>query len=89
MKYRVMDQFISKAKDIYGDDFVPLHRPVFEGNERKYVVDCIDSNFVSSVGLKVNEFEEKVREFTGSRYAISTVSGTAALHISLLRTLVT
>jgi aminotransferase in exopolysaccharide biosynthesis len=84
MNNNLVEQFIAFTRDIYGESFVPLHRPVFEGNERKYLVDCIDSNFVSSAGLKVNEFEEKVAEFTGSKYAISTVNGTAALHISLL-----
>jgi aminotransferase in exopolysaccharide biosynthesis len=75
--------FVEQAKLIFGDDFIPLHRPVFEGNERQYLVDCIDSNFVSSVGAKVTEFEEKVAEFTGSKYAIATVNGTAALHVAI------
>ena len=64
---------IAHARSIYVDDFISLHRPVFEGNERQYLIDCIDSNFVSSVGAKVTEFEEKVAEFTGSKYAIATV----------------
>lgn len=71
------------AKKIYGEDPIPLHRPVFEGHERKYLIDCIDSNFVSSVGEKVVEFENKVAEFTGSNYAVATMNGTAALHISI------
>jgi perosamine synthetase len=75
--------FVSHSKSIFGDNFIPLHRPIFNGNERKYLVDCIDSNFVSSVGAKVNEFEEKIAEFTGSKYAIATVNGTAALHIAI------
>ena len=79
----LVGQMTSLAKSIYGDDFIPLHRPVFEGNERQYLIDCIDSNFVSSVGAKVTEFEKKVAEFTGSKYAIATVNGTAALHIAI------
>ena len=75
--------FVEQAKVIFGDEFIPLHRPVFEGNERQYLIDCIDSNFVSSVGAKVTEFEEKVAEFTGSKYAIATVNGTAALHVAI------
>lgn len=71
------------SRTIYGNSFIPLHRPVFEGNERQYLVDCIDSNFVSSVGEKVTEFEEKVAEFTGSKYAVATVNGTAALHVAI------
>ena len=78
-----IQSFINLAKEIFGGEFIPLHRPVFEGNERKYLVDCIDSNFVSSVGEKVTEFEQKVAEFTGSKYAIATVNGTAALHIAI------
>ena len=58
---------VNMAHEIYGDDFIPLHRPVFQGNERQYLIDCIDSNFVSSVGAKVTEFEQKIAEFTGSR----------------------
>ena len=73
----LITEFIFHAKSIFGDDFVPLHRPVFEGNERQYIIECIDSNFVSSVGMKVNEFENSVKEFTGSKYAIATVNGTA------------
>ena len=71
------------SRSIYGNSFIPLHRPVFEGNERQYLIDCIDSNFVSSVGAKVTEFEEKVAEFTGSKYAVATVNGTAALHVAI------
>lgn len=75
--------FIRFVREIYGEGFIPLHRPVFQGNERKYLVDCIDSNFVSSVGAKVTEFEQKIASFTGAKFAIATVNGTAALHIAL------
>ena len=75
--------FLEQAKLIFGDNFIPLHRPVFEGNERQYLIDCIDSNFVSSVGAKVTELEEKVADFTGSKYAVATVNGTAALHVAI------
>ena len=74
---------ISLVRGIYGDAFIPLHRPVFEGNERQYLVDCIDSNFVSSVGAKVTEFEERIAAFTDAKYAVATVNGTAALHVAL------
>lgn len=77
------EEFVSLVKEIYGTGFVPLHRPVFEGNEKKYLVDCIDSNFVSSVGEKVDEFERLISEFTGSKFAIATVNGTSALHVCL------
>lgn len=74
---------VDLVRSIYGDGFVPLHRPVFEGREKQYLIDCIDSNFVSSVGAKVTEFEQQIAAFTGARYAIATVNGTAALHVAL------
>lgn len=75
--------FINEAKLIFGNDYIPLHRPIFNGNEKKYLIDCIDSNFVSSVGEKVSEFEERIAKFTGSRYAVATVNGTSALQVAL------
>jgi perosamine synthetase len=79
----VAKETVTFTRQIFGDGFVPLHRPVFEGNERQYLIDCIDSNFVSSVGTKVTEFEDKVAEFTGSKHAIATVNGTSALHVAI------
>jgi len=76
---------IEFIKSIYGQkDFIPLHQPVFNGNEKQYLIDCIDSTFVSSVGKYVDRFEKMVADFTGAKYAIATVNGTAALHIALL-----
>ena len=83
MKKHTINSFVEQVRCIYGDDLIPLHRPIFEGNERQYLIDCIDSNFVSSVGAKVTEFEEKVAKFTGSKYAVATVNGTAALHVAI------
>jgi aminotransferase in exopolysaccharide biosynthesis len=77
------EHLLTVIRNLYGPGRIPLHRPVFEGNERQYLVDCIDSNFVSSVGAKVTEFEERVAAFTGAGYAVATVNGTAALHIAL------
>lgn len=74
---------VDLARSTHGVGFIPLHRPVFEGNERQYLVDCIDSNFVSSVGAKVIEFEQHTTSFTGAKHAIATVNGTAALHVAL------
>ena len=84
MKSKLGINFVHKARELFGEGFVPLHRPVFEGYERQYLIDCIDSNFVSSVGEKVTEFEEKVAKFTGSNYAVATVNGTSALHVAIL-----
>ncbi len=74
---------IAGVRAIYGSGYLPLHRPVFEGNERQYLVACIDSNFVSSVGAKVTEFEQQIAAFTGVKHAVATVNGTAALHVAL------
>ena len=76
--------FVDKAKEIYGPDFIPMHRPVFEGNEIEYLRECVETNFVSSMGGFVNRFESDVAKFTGSTYAIAAVNGTSALHIAML-----
>ena len=65
-------------------EFIPLHEPRFIGNEKKYLNDCIDSTFVSSVGKYVDTFEKEFAKTVGSKFAIATVNGTAALHISLI-----
>ena len=64
-------------------DYIPLHEPKFIGNEKKYLNDCIDSTFVSSVGKYVDIFEREFAKTVGSKYAIAVVNGTAALHIAL------
>ncbi|MFZ4707919.1 MAG: LegC family aminotransferase [Bacteroidales bacterium] len=64
-------------------DFIPLHDPRFIGNEKKYLNECIDSNFVSSVGEFVGRFEKMCAEYTGAKYAVAAMNGTAALHIAL------
>jgi perosamine synthetase len=79
--WRLIIDFI---KSLYKKDIVPLHEPVFVGNEEKYVLDTIRSSFVSSIGEYVNKVEEFLAGFTGSKYAIATVNGTSALHIALL-----
>ncbi len=60
-----------------------LHEPEFSGNEKRYLNDCIDSTFVSSVGEFVNRFERMLEEVTGSRHATACVNGTAALQVCL------
>ena len=81
MEYQPIIDFI---RSLYPNrEIVPLHEPYFGGNEKRYVLDCIESTFVSSVGKYVDRFEEMIRDFTGAKYAIATVNGTAALHIAL------
>jgi aminotransferase in exopolysaccharide biosynthesis len=80
-KFQETIEFI---KSLYpNQDPVPLHAPVFLGNEKKYLSDCIDSTFVSYVGKYVTRFEEITSEYTGSKYAVAVVNGTAALQIAL------
>jgi len=64
--------------------FIPLHEPRFVGKEREYVIDAIDSTFVSSVGAYVDKFEQMMCEITGARFAVATVNGTSALHTALI-----
>ena len=63
---------------------VPLHAPCFIGNEKKYLNECIDSTFVSSVGKFVDCFEEMVAEYTGAKRAVVCVNGTNSLHMAML-----
>jgi perosamine synthetase len=64
-------------------DFIPLHVPVFHGNEKKYLNECIDSTFVSSVGPFVNKFEELMNQITQTKKTTAVVNGTAALQVGL------
>jgi aminotransferase in exopolysaccharide biosynthesis len=64
-------------------EFVPLHAPIFDGREREYVLETVESTFVSSVGAFVDRFERDMAVFTQSPRAVATVNGTAALHIAL------
>lgn len=64
-------------------DFIPLHEPIFLGNEKKYLLETIDSTFVSSVGPFVDQFEQNLQEFTQTQKAIAVVNGTSALQVAL------
>ena len=76
---------IDFIKSVYGNqEFTPLSVPVFVGNEKKYLSECIDTTFVSSVGKFVDRFEEEMAKYTGAKKAVVCVSGTNALHMSLM-----
>lgn len=76
---------IGFIKDLYNNqEFVPLAVPKFIGNEKKYLNECIDTTFVSSVGKFVDRFEENMAAYTGAKRAVVCVSGTNALHMSLM-----
>lgn len=66
------------------EELIPLIVPEIRGNEWKYVKECLDTNWVSSVGSYVDKFEKMVADQAGTRYAVATVNGTAALHIALI-----
>jgi perosamine synthetase len=77
-------EVVKAIRSVIGEGSVALHEPSFEGNEWKYLRECLDSTYVSSVGDFVDKFELDLAKFTGANYAVSVASGTAALHISLL-----
>ena len=62
---------------------ISLHEPLFKGNERKYIKNCLDEGWVSSAGKYVNTFEKKISQYTGAKYAVACINGTSALQISL------
>jgi len=82
-RFQALSTFI---RDTFGvsSDMIPLHEPRFFGNEKKYMADVIDSSFVSSFGEYIDRFESMMCSITGSKYAVATVNGTAAMHTSLL-----
>lgn len=80
----MFDDLIHFIREQYrSNDAIPLHAPLFTGHEKEYVVDTIDTTFVSSVGPYVDRFERDMAVYTGSPRAVATVNGTAALHIAL------
>lgn len=79
------DEIIKFIRNLYdGQELVPLHAPVMGQLEKKYLSDCVDSTFVSSVGKYVGEFEELISNFTKAKYAIATTNGTSALHMAMI-----
>ncbi|MCC7501234.1 MAG: LegC family aminotransferase [Flavobacteriales bacterium] len=75
---------VAFIRELYGTTgFVPLHAPVFVGNEKAYLAECIDTTFVSYVGKFVERFEKAVMDYTGAKHAVACSSGTAALHMAL------
>lgn len=80
----MFDPLIRFVREQYRtNEFIPLHAPVFGGREKEYVMETIDSTFVSSVGAFVDRFERDMAAYTGSPRAIAAVNGTAALHAAL------
>ena len=80
----MFQKIVDYIKELYGQDFVPLSVPQFIGNEKKYLNECIDTTFVSSVGKFVDRFEEDMATYTGAKRAVVCVSGTNALHMAMM-----
>ena len=79
--YKTITDFI---KNIYDhQSTINLHEPRFIGNEKKYLAECIDSTFVSYVGAFVTSFEERIKAYTGAKYAVAMANGTLAQHLAL------
>ncbi len=82
--YRDIVNFIRSHYEAEAGETVMLHAPTFVGNEKKYLNECIDSTFVSSVGQFVDRFEHDMEAFTGAKKAVVCVSGTNALHMAMM-----
>lgn len=78
-----VDRIVAAIREIVPEGKIALHEPSFQQNEWKYVKECLDSGWVSSVGKYVDRFEQMLAEYTGVKYAVAVVNGTAALHICL------
>ncbi|WP_150100250.1 LegC family aminotransferase [Nitratidesulfovibrio vulgaris] len=81
----MLEEILRRIREVqhFPDGPIPLHAPVFAGNEKKYVIDAIESTFVSSVGEYVTRFEEMLCSLTGARHAVACCNGTSALEMSL------
>lgn len=78
------DGIVAALRSVLGEKPAALHEPCFAGNEWRYVKECLDGTFVSSVGKFVDRFEIDLAAYTGARHAVAVVNGTAALHVALL-----
>ena len=83
-KSLIPNQVVATIKEVIGDEPAQLHEPSFEGNEWSYLKECLDSTYVSSVGKFVDKFESDLAIYTGAKYAVTVINGTAALHTALL-----
>ena len=73
----------SKPTAVFKKELIPLSVPTIRGNEWKYIKECLDTGWVSSVGPFVEQFEKQVAEFVNAAFGVATVNGTAALHVAL------
>ena len=80
------NEIVNYIKELFSEqtERVMLHNPCFNGNEKKYLDECIDSTYVSSVGPFVDRFEKEIAQYTGAKRAIVCVNGTNAIHLALM-----
>jgi perosamine synthetase len=78
-----VEQIVRAIRRVVGTGTCALHEPNFAGNEWLYLKECLDSTFVSSAGRFVDRFEAELATFTGAKFAVAVVNGTAALHVAL------
>jgi len=76
--------FLARVHKVSGTRTSGLHEPVFHGNEKRYLAECIDSGYVSSVGAFVGAFENSLQDYVGTEHVVAVVNGTAGLHLALL-----
>ena len=80
----MINDIVKLIKNRYNtDNYICLHEPVFRGNEKKYLEECIDSTYVSSVGSFVDKFENLMNDITQTNRTTAVVNGTAALQVGL------
>src|SRR3989344_3771664 len=73
----------NRALSLSNKSFIPTSEPLLDGNEEKYVLDTIRSNWISSAGKYIEEFEEKFASYIGVSYGVACSNGTTALHLAL------
>jgi predicted outer membrane repeat protein len=80
---RLSNRVVAALQEVVGVERVQLHTPMFNGNESRYLQECVESTFVSSVGQFVDRFETDLASYTGSKFVVAVVNGTSALHVAL------
>ncbi|MFT6973355.1 MAG: perosamine synthetase [Pontimonas sp.] len=80
----IADDVVSLVREVVSGERATLHEPVFRGNEKKYLLECIDSGYVSSVGEFVSRFEEDLATYVGAKYAVAVSNGTVGLQLALV-----
>jgi aminotransferase in exopolysaccharide biosynthesis len=80
----IAEDFVSLVRQVVPGERATLHEPVFGGNEKKYLLECIDSGYVSSVGEFVTRFEKDLATYVGAEYAVAVSNGTVGLQLALV-----